>query len=81
MSEGEAPATTQPLRRRWRAQLPKTMTMAKVKVLCEKLLGVKVAAQAPSVQRAGVERAEPVSDDRTDLYLLGLGSGDTICVD
>lgn len=56
------------------------MTLAKLKTVCEKLFGVKAAHISLSICRAGVDVPEVVNDDRQDLYLLGITSGDSILV-
>ena len=62
-------------------KLPKSTTIGKLKVLCEKLFGVRVTGMSVSICRAGVELPEPAADDRQDLYLLGLVSGDAILIE
>lgn len=56
------------------------MTLGKLKVVCEKLFGLKASDVSLSICRQGVDVPEQVTDDRQDLYLLGVTSGDTILI-
>lgn len=62
------------------SQVPASTTLGKLKTVCEKLFGVKAANISLSICRQGVDVPEQVADDRQDLYLLGITSGDTILI-
>jgi hypothetical protein len=62
-------------------RVPRTMTLARLKQLCDRLFRVPAARMALFVRRPGAPMPEALTEEPRDLYWLGVGDGDTILVD
>lgn len=62
-------------------RMPRTLTVARLKQLCERLFHVPASRMALFVRRPGTPMPEPLVDEQRDLYWLGVSDGDTILVD
>ena len=62
-------------------RVPRTLTVARLKQLCDRLFRVPAARMALFVRRPGAPMPEPLTEEQRDLYWLGVNDGDTILVD
>jgi hypothetical protein len=62
-------------------RMPRTLTVARLKQLCERLFRVPAARMVLFVRRPGAPMPEALTEEQRDLYWLGIGDGDTILVD